>query len=967
MSQSLRLRSLLAASVSVAAMLGVAAPAFAQDTTVGEVVVTAQKKEEAIQDVPIAVSAFSAETLEAAKIDGGPNLVLAVPNVSFAKGNFTGYNFQIRGVGSKLVAGSGDAGTGIHLNNAPLTANNLFESEFFDVERVEVLRGPQGTLYGRNATGGVVNLITAQPTDEFEASLRLEAGNFGAKKVRGMVNIPLGDTLALRLAGSMLKRDGYGTNLTTGSDVDDRDLWNTRATLAFSPTDSFKATLLWDHFEEDDSRSRIGKQLCVKDTGPATVGATPFYNNALNPNMARIARAQQSFFNQGCKAAPLTDPNILGTINTSSTLGGIFGGIYGFTDGDQLAGVMQDPDIRNIQSSADPIYQAKTDIIQFNISWDLSDDLQLTALTGYSKNELYTRQDYNRIVPTQTFAGSPNPVNFFNAIGVGGIYAPVYASLFSPTGVFVDPQVGAQNRFTTFDISGGESENWSQELRLQSNFAGPVNFNIGAIYIDFTSSGDYYVMGNTLTAATQVENTIMLPNAFTILPCAPVAVGGTPCFVDPNANPTRSGRNYYDSTGEYHLKSRALFGEVYWQVADTFKITGGLRYTHDMKRQENRPVVLFVPGGPGIPLASGVGAKPYLTADFKEMTGRIGFDWKPDVSFTDESLIYLFYSRGYKAGGMNPPCTASVGCPAEQFDPEFVNSWELGSKNTLLGGAMVLNLTAFKYDYIGYQVSKIINRTSVNENIDASIKGLELETVWSPLDGLRLNLNVGYLDTEIEDGTLSIDTFNRTQGNPLLTVVKAASGANCVVTTANAAFALSTTNGPAANYPTNLLGVCNPSGGTYAPGTGPFLFPGGPRAVGLNAFGGLIADGVEADLSGNELPNAPHYTFSLGAQYKWEVGGGWEATVRGDYYKQTDSFARIYNSTADKLEGWENVNATFVVANYEAGWAVEVYGKNLMDDAPLVDAYLTDDSSGLFRNGQFLEPRTYGVAVTKTF
>eukprot|EP01030_Chromulinospumella_sphaerica_P014633 gene14633-14430_t len=140
--------------------MAVAAPAFAQDepaatgTTVGELIITAQKREEAIQDVPIAVSAFNQESLEKAKIDGGPNLVLAIPNVNFSKGNFTGYNFQIRGVGSKLVAGSGDAGTGIHLNNAPLTANNLFESEFFDVERVEVLRGPQGTLYGRNATGG---------------------------------------------------------------------------------------------------------------------------------------------------------------------------------------------------------------------------------------------------------------------------------------------------------------------------------------------------------------------------------------------------------------------------------------------------------------------------------------------------------------------------------------------------------------------------------------------------------------------------------------------------------------------------------------------------------------------------------------------------------------------------------------------------------------------------------------------
>jgi outer membrane receptor protein involved in Fe transport len=289
MTGSLRLRSLLAASVSLAAVTAIAAPAFAQDTTVGEIVVTAQKREEAIQDVPIAVSAFSQDSLEKAKIDGGPNLVLAIPNVNFSKGNFTGYNFQIRGVGAKLVSGSGDAGTGIHLNNAPLTANNLFEAEFFDVERVEVLRGPQGTLYGRNATGGVVNLITAKPIDDFEASLRGEVGNYNARKLRGMINIPLGDMFAVRAAGAMLTRDGYGENLTTGNDVDDRDLWNSRITASFRPSDTFEASFMWDHFEEDDSRSRIGKQLCTKDEGPANIGGAAYF--AFSPAVAQIQRA----------------------------------------------------------------------------------------------------------------------------------------------------------------------------------------------------------------------------------------------------------------------------------------------------------------------------------------------------------------------------------------------------------------------------------------------------------------------------------------------------------------------------------------------------------------------------------------------------------------------------------------------------------------------------------------------------
>jgi outer membrane receptor protein involved in Fe transport len=281
-------------------------PAMAQtaagSNVIEELVVTAQKKEEALQDVPIAVSAFDQNALEKSKIDGGPNLVLAVPNVNFSKGNFTGYNFQIRGIGSKLVAGSGDAGTGIHLNNAPLIANNLFETEFYDVERVEVLRGPQGTLYGRNATGGVVNLLTAKPTDQFEGNVRLEYGNYNTMKARGMINIPMGDMLALRVAGSYLKRDGFGKNLVTGNDADDRDLYGVRATLAFSPTDRFKAWVMWDHFEEDDNRSRIGRQFCSKDVGPANISGAAF-----SP-VAPIAQIQRGQFSQGCLPTSLYDP-----------------------------------------------------------------------------------------------------------------------------------------------------------------------------------------------------------------------------------------------------------------------------------------------------------------------------------------------------------------------------------------------------------------------------------------------------------------------------------------------------------------------------------------------------------------------------------------------------------------------------------------------------------------------------------
>jgi outer membrane receptor protein involved in Fe transport len=923
--------------------------AFAQDTAPAatepaaestdgseEITVTAQRKSERLQKVPIAVSAFSQDQLQKQKIDGGPNLVLAIPNVNFSKGNFTGSNFSIRGIGSKLVAASGDSATGVHINGSPLTANNLFEADFFDMERVEVLRGPQGTLYGRNATGGVVNLITAKPNfDEMSGNFRAEYGNYNSIKLRGMFNAPLGDMFALRVAGTYLKRDGFGDNLVTGNDSDDRDLWATRATLGFQPDETFSAYFVWDHFDEDDSRSRIGKQLCSKDSGPANVGGTAFSGNA------NIANIQQGFFSQGCQATPVTSANIFGTVDSRATLGGLFGYFGGFLSGDAYAGKVQTSNVRDIESAFDPIYRSKTDIYQLIMDWDVSPNVRLSSLTSYTEFDLFTRQDYNRYAPTSTFNVVPNP----NALVAFPGYAAIYAGLF-PGGVVNDPQNGASNRFRTSDISSAFTEQFTQEFRVSTDFEGPVNFSLGANYLNLDATGDYYVMFNTGTAFYQL--------------CG--AIGGIPglcaanVFVDPNADPDRSGHNYYDSYSPYNLTSSAVFGEVYWEATDNFKITAGIRYTDDDKTIENHAVTLGTPG-------SGIAPAVYTNVRFKELTGRLGFDWQPDLSFTDSTLIYGFYSRGYKAGGLNSPCSAGPGvvCGPPDFKPEFINSYELGFKNTLNGGTAQLNLSLFHYDYQGYQVSKIVNRASTNENIDASITGAEFESVWNPIKGLRLNANIGYLTTEIDSGT-SIDTFNRTQSNPNLVVVKSSAASNCVVTLTAAQGALALSN--ALSDPSILLGVCSVTNFATA---GTPLLPGGPVAVGSNAFGALVSDGVAVDLSGNELPNAPEWTISLGAQYTFEVSDGWDLTARVDYYKQTGTFSRIYNAGSDEIPGWENVNITLTLANEDNGWTIDAYVKNATDETALTDTYLTDDSSGLFRNGFYTDPRTFGLAVSYEF
>ncbi len=144
-----------------------------------EIVVTAQRQSQSLQDVPIAITAFTAQNLAAQQINNSSDLQLTLPNITFTKGNFTSGNFTIRGVGDLCVGVTCDSATAIHINDLPLFGTRIFETDFFDLERIEVLRGPQGTLFGRNATAGVVNFITAKPDLKgLHAAAEGEYGNY---------------------------------------------------------------------------------------------------------------------------------------------------------------------------------------------------------------------------------------------------------------------------------------------------------------------------------------------------------------------------------------------------------------------------------------------------------------------------------------------------------------------------------------------------------------------------------------------------------------------------------------------------------------------------------------------------------------------------------------------------------------------------------------------------------------------
>ncbi|MEH6568710.1 MAG: TonB-dependent receptor [Halioglobus sp.] len=227
--------------------------AFGQPGALEEVIVTAEKRATTVQDTPIAVTAFSGEELDRALISKPLDMQFSVPNMLMSKGNFTTANISIRGIGNLAVGAASDSGTGVHFNGVYLNGGRIFETEFYDAERVEVLRGPQGTLYGRNTTAGVVNMITRKQDEEFGGNINVEAGNYNHVKVKGAIYFPMGD------------------------DVDGRDMFSVRSTTRWA-TDTADATLAINYFEEDSDRMRGSNQQCLRDpagilgclpTGPA--------------------------------------------------------------------------------------------------------------------------------------------------------------------------------------------------------------------------------------------------------------------------------------------------------------------------------------------------------------------------------------------------------------------------------------------------------------------------------------------------------------------------------------------------------------------------------------------------------------------------------------------------------------------------------------------------------------------------
>lgn len=941
------------------------------------IIVTARRRSEQLQSTPVAVTPFDQRKLDDRQISTFGDLQFNVPNLTFTKTNFSGSSISIRAIGTTVTTSSGDSGVAIHVNEAPIVFANIFSTELYDVQAFEVLRGPQGTLFGRNATGGTVNLVTSRPVNDFTGYIEARVGDYKDRMFRGALNVPITDNFWVRGAFIDLSRDGYTKNVYNGERIDGRDQWSARLSLRYSPTESTDINLMYQRFKEDSNRSRVYKQMCHKDPD-GVYGCLP---DRLDFDTVHTGASRSHLQAAALGLLPWTR-------NTPSDILAAANGHYSYTPVDAFAGVGVPRDLRQVRTDFTPVYKADEEILTLNIEQDVG-PLALSFVGSYQKSDLLAQTDFDWDVPSAPFSfgrtahypfANGFPLDqFYNGNAYGGSFGSVanyiarMQTLFPggniptsalDTGAYVGslplytPSLGTPSVYNTtnvpfgYDEISGRAYQYSGELRVATNRDGPLRAQGGVLYMEVTNYGQYFVGLNTLDALSIFDNDLRKqPSGF----FGPNAFYSTDCFA--NINPGTCGQPpyYVSELYDYKLKSLSFFGEANYAVRDNLNLTFGLRYTRDKKESRQRVLQL-----------SGVFPFETLKKTFPGWTGRVGIDWTPQLAFTDETLLYGFYSRGFKSGGFNTATSQlELVDPtlSRQFDSEKVNAFELGMKNTFADNKLRLNLAAFLYNYNGLQVSTIQRQSSVNVNVDARVWGLEAEVYYAPTSSWQFDINASYLGSKIGDQSI-IDLRDPTDGHQDVMLIKdVLYGDLCVAPRG-------------ANDPSTVHGNC-PRPGRVGPYFGPFvgsvvtqMYSALPIGATATTSDGIVYSGfgVPRNLKGNELQNAPNWQLKIGAQRRFDLGFAY-LTLRADYFIQGESWGRIFNrDPIDKLKGWDQLNLSAALSSMKpTPWELKFWMRNVSDKDNMTGMYVADADNGLFTNVFLNEPRLYGVTLRTGF
>ena len=920
-------RTVLAISAAVGA-LAFPAIAFAQDaetadTSEDEIVVTAQGRTQLLSDVPVAISAVNAETLQNSGANDIRQLNQVAPSLLVSStGSEANGSARIRGIGTVGDNPGLESSVPVFIDGVYRSRSGIGLNELGEIDRVEVQRGPQGTLGGRNSSAGLISIYSKKPSFTFGGSGELTYGNFDFMRAATSFTGPITEQLAFRVDGVYVKRDGFYTDDQNGRDVNNRDRYFLRGQLLFEPSDALSVRVIADY--------TYRKEECC---------AATYIDGTVNPFIGNLNNPATPFLQPGATPARTND-NGNNIINVLRDLGqplAAFSQGYG----------------RNISVSANRVFTGETK--DYGLSGQIDYDFggaTLTSITAYRQYRSGQASDTD-----------------YSEVDI----------------LYRAPSDDAYRQFHTF----------TQELRLQGEaFGGKLDWLVGGFYAnekltvrDNLRFGNQYGRFATcrIISGGGLSGLYSPTNPSCVLPgVGPATLAGATgaSGADIVAAFTRlDSLNDLGTTNDRYFQNGtnwALFTHNIVHITDTLDLTLGLRYTSDKKRfnatfGNDNNVCTAVQGlvlddlttttagtasqiGTARALAGaliGLSCQGNSTAELNgvsindrrsedEFTGTAILSWKP----IDDLLLYTSFARGYKAGGFNLdrsalkspilPFAAVGGAQALvgnlQFDPELVDSYELGAKYST--GPFSLSVSAFRSDFSNFQLNTFNGTVFLVQTVNGCSN-----LVGGPAADTDLSAATGTCATG--DVTYGV----RTQGVELEAAL---------VPARNFRIAAGLTYA-STKYEDDLVGTKL----------------------------GTALDPALRKLPGDNLSNAPEIVATTSVTWTPDIGSsGMSGLVYIDGRMTSD-----YNTGSDlfpqkEQNGFAVFNARIGLRGPDEAWGIELWGQNIFNQDYAQVAFNTPFQAGTtatpFLDPQFpggrqvfshflAEPRTYGITLRGKF
>jgi outer membrane receptor protein involved in Fe transport len=877
-----------------------------------------------IQDEAQAITAFSGADLDRASIVNVDSLQFNVPGLHVGQSG-TAPIITLRGIGTENASLTGEPGVAFHIDGINMARPAAARVAFFDLESLDVKRGPQGLLGGKNSTSGSINIITRKPSDEFEVAGDVLFGNYDHIRYRGALNVPLGEYAAARFAYFQEMRDGFLDDVDRGDSRDpfDADDWGGRFHLRVNPTESVELLFSGNFFEQGG----VGPQadvvprhredfLCNRNFPVAvrrTLGGRTFWARESRDVLVDTDLTPTT----KCATRNITNPIVvsgwvepgLGAATGETTLRDPATGqilIDPLTNAPIPTQIRQ---VTNADGTRSTRYLSREEFIHVPASED-TDPRKIHLDTSASQLNRYwgwsTQADWD--VPEMPLFGET--------------HVKLLGGFQHTGGDFVQDFDATDAVIVSYDLED-KARQYTSELLWDGMFGERLEWQTSFFYAHEKASRDVAVPD------------LLRPTAL------PQPTRGV--FIPQETNNKSYGaalNNIFNATDDLRLSLGGRWIKDSKQTkmerfepfplgdpASTFRGCEGNLASASLNPPRGAPYAYLIPAYPN----------DWCSSLTRGTMWGAGVDWRP---FGGDHLLYAKLDRGYKSGGFQ---AGTVGT----YTPERIWAYAAGTKSEFFDQRLTVNFEAFFYAYSDLQLVILDGFSLRTENSDARMYGYDIEADATPIDGLRLGAVVSFLKTETLD-YFSLDPTTEPPGAGINENLYINYQNQRLLERESAEVAYRSGDRSPQAYYENRRCYAN-----YTEASAPVQ----PCGTLVGTVGGLD------DFSGKDLSRSPKWKITLSSEYEIPLGSFGSLTPRVQYTWQDDTYFRAFNRDFDLQEAHHLTNAKLIWTSPEDRWSVEAFIENIEDETPKQNILIGPRQINSPPLVWYGPPRFYGVQV----